>query len=248
MARIETDDLAYEIGENGKNVLFECKKKKRNYCAKSAGFFACIKKEGAYYNSSHVSQSGNIINIIFGDSGVKAVLKAVTHKNYFILEVVSVSSEDVQEFVFCDIQLTLKGSLDESFAACALALNLETDVTEIPGPAGRLKAVCYKRFGFAGAMVAVIGCPQDKLRGIMKKIVQSCDELPHSPLGGPWALDAGINRGAYLFNFGGLTEETADDWIKLTPRPGEGNFALEHGSRIVPARGIRWVKIRRNRT
>ena len=78
-----------------------------------------------------------------------------------------------------------------------------------------MAATAYARFGFPGAKAAVIGCPQDKLRQVLQEAVAAAPELPHSPIGGPWALGKPINQGSYLFNFDGVTEQTADAWIDL---------------------------------
>jgi len=121
----------------------------------------------------------------------------------------------VEELVFADFPLTLKAKPDEAYAGCALALNLQTKVNDIPGASRRLWAACYPRFGLVGAKVALIGCPPAELRGILQEAVSASPELPHSPIGGPWALEADINRGSYLFNFGGMSEAKVDEWIQL---------------------------------
>jgi hypothetical protein len=119
-----------------------------------------------------------------------------------------------------DVAFALKGKLEEPFAGCVLALNLKTNVAEIPGPSSRLRASCTARFGLEGAKVAIIACPQEQLRDVMKEVVARADELPHSNIGGPFALDADINRGSYLFDTEGISEETVDGWIDLTKKLG----------------------------
>jgi hypothetical protein len=54
----------------------------------------------------------------------------------------------------------------------------------------------------------------------MQEVVSEAPDLPHSPIGGPWALDAPINQGSYLFNLGNLSEQTVDDWIKVARQTG----------------------------
>jgi len=83
-----------------------------------------------------------------------------------------------------------------------------------------------KRFGdllFAvrpcRAKAAIIGCPKEELRNVLKEAVLAAEELPHSPLGGAWALDAPINRESYLFA-GNITEQTVDSWINLCKQVG----------------------------
>ena len=81
-----------------------------------------------------------------------------------------------------------------------------------------------------GARVALVGCPQDEIRSVLQEVVEDAEELPHSSIGGPWALDAPINRGSYLFNFGEVTEETVDDWIHLVQELGFNQLDF-HGGR-----------------
>src|SRR6185436_16107036 len=145
-------------------------------------------------------------------------------------EVVSLSGEGVEEFVFADVPLTLRGSPDEPFAAAALALNLKTYVPGFPQPASRLSATCFPRFGFVGARVALIGCPPSELRRVFQEVVTEATELPKSPLGGAWAWDAPAARGSYLFDFGNLDEQTVDDWIRLVQSLGFTQIDF-HGGR-----------------
>ncbi|MBI4324281.1 MAG: hypothetical protein HY674_03370 [Chloroflexi bacterium] len=228
---IENDYLRYEIGANGQNLRFIDKRTGRDYCATNSGnWLARVKLAGRDYHASSVAFSEGRLTIEFGDSGVRAVLRATTDKHYLTLEVLSLSNEAVQEFVFVDVALTLRGTPEEPFAGCALALNLQTKVPELPRPSSRLRAICYPRFGFSGAKVALIGCPQGELRPVMKEAVSAAPDLPHSPIGGPWALEAEINQGSYLFNFGNLSEQTVDDWIKLARSLGMNQIDFHGGS------------------
>ena len=158
--------------------------------------------------------------VAFGDSDIRVVLQPRVEDRYLVLEAISVTGEEIEELVFLDVPLTLRGAPVESFAACALALNLQTNVQQIPQPGGRLRACCYPQFGFAGAAVAVVACPPAEMRTVLQQAVSDAAELPHSPLGGPWALDAPINRGSYLFNFDGITESSVDEWIELAQNLG----------------------------
>jgi len=215
-AVIENDYLRYVIAENGENLHFIDKGTGADYCVRDpASPCAFVRKAGKEHPASAASYADGRLALRFGDSGLSAVLKAKSEKHYLVLEVVSVSGEGAEEFAFADIRLTLQGKPEEPFAACALALNLRTNVRELPQPNSRLRAMCYPRFGFAGAGVGLIGCPQGELRRVMQEVVGAAPELPHSPIGGPWALDAEINKGSYLFNFGELSEEKADEWIAL---------------------------------
>ena len=56
---------------------------------------------------------------------------------------------------------------------------------------------------------------RDDLRVALQEAVEDAPALPHSKLGGPWALDGPVNRGSYLFNFDGVTLANVDAWIAL---------------------------------
>jgi hypothetical protein len=213
---LENDYARYVIGANGRNLHLIDKRTGADYCArKPASVFAVVRKAGRQYRASAVTRRGDELSVQFGRSGVSAVIRATAGKRQFTFEVVSVGGEGAEELVFANVELTLKGLLEEPFACCALALNLKTNVAELPGPSARLRATCVPRFGFAGAKVALIACPTAEMREVMKEVVTAAPDLPHSPIGGPWALDAEINRGSYLFNFGNLTEQAVDRWIEV---------------------------------
>jgi len=232
---IENDFVRYIIGADGCNLHFVDKSTGTDYCHQDSNIsFVRVKKADKEYQASSLSFTKGKIIVQFGDSGISAVVRAIVEEHYIVLEVLSISTDDIDEFVFVDLPLTLKGQPDELFAGCALALNLQTNVHELPGANNRLRAVCYKRFGLVGAKVALIGCPQDQLRSVMQEVVSAADELPHSPIGGPWALDAPINRGSYIFQnqntFDGpqnLTENNVDDWIRLLQDIGFTQFYFQ---------------------
>lgn len=230
---IENEYLRYIIGSNGVNLHFIDRQTGIDYCVESP--CARVKVDGQYHDASSASLSYGRISLQFGQTGIGAVIAAREERHYLVLEVLHVESNSnsqgvVQEFVFADIHLTLKGHEEEPFAGCALALNLETNVSQIPQASSRLRAVCYPRFGFDGAQVAIIGCPQKELRAVMKDVVSEASDLPKSSIGGPWALDAEINRGSYMFNFGGLSEEVVDDWIDLAQKLGISQIDFHGGS------------------
>ena len=213
-AWVENDYLGYAIDPEGRNLHFIDRTTGADHAAVKTPV-ARVVVRGQEHVSTSASRDGERVRLAFGSSGVTAVLRILVQKHYLLTEVVSLDGAGVESFTFVDIPLTLKGSPDEPFAACVLALNLKTNVVEIPQPLSRLRAVCYPRFGFTGAQAAVIGCPQAELRNVMKEVVGNAPDLPKSNIGGPWALDGPLNRGSYLFNFGGLSEAVVDDWITL---------------------------------
>ncbi len=149
----------------------------------------------------------------FGESGVKAVLELAVHPQHVTLEVASVSDPSIDSLTFCDLRTTLKVEELDQFALAGMALNLLTQVPDFPRPIGATRATCYPRFGLAGAKVAVVASSREAMRAVMQQVVSAAPDLPHSAVGGPWAQDAKISRGSYLFNFTDLSEDKVDEWI-----------------------------------
>lgn len=210
-----TDDLQYVVGANGQNLHFIDRRTGTDYClAKPPTSFAWVRKQGQEYRATAVSAAGGLLSVQFGRSDVVAAIQVTANKRYLVLEVKRVTGEGVEELGLVDLRLALRGLPEEPFSACALALNLQTMVPELPQASSRLRASCYPRFGLAGAKVALIGCPRAELRKVMQEVVSQAPDLPHSRIGGPWALDAPENYGSYLMT-GGVTEKDVDDWIRL---------------------------------
>ncbi len=210
---IQSDYLRVVISPDARVTGFVDKKTGTNYVSEPVPL-ATIKRGGRDYAAASASCSDDRLTLGFGDSGVSALLGVKAEQHYLTLEVLSVSG-DVEEMSFGNAHLSLKGTQDEPFAACTLALNLQTNVTELPRATSSLGAKCYGKFGLAGAKAAIIGCPMKELRKVMQEAVAASPDLPHSSVGGPWALDSPRNRESYLFNFGDLTEQTVDKWIEL---------------------------------
>ncbi len=212
---IENDCVRIIIGADGGNVGFIDKATGTDYGnAEAVPAFASVGRAGQAFRATSATYTDGSLALSFGEAEARAVLRVDVQPRYLTFEVLEVSGE-VDSLTFLDAQLTLAGSLEEPFAACVLALDLQTNVPEIPGPNRRLHATCYKRFGFEGATAALLACPQAQLREVMKEAVAAAEDIPRSNIGGPWALDGPINRGSYLFDFGDCTEKTVDDWIAL---------------------------------
>jgi hypothetical protein len=217
---IENDLVQIVLGADGGNLEFIDKATGTAYGDHQAvSTFAQVSQSGKDFPATSASYANGLLNLSFAGAKTRASVRVDVQSRYLTFEVVEVSGQ-IDSFTFFDAQLTLAGNLEEPFAACLLALNLQTNVTEIPGPNRRLRVTCYERFGFNGAKVALIACSQAQLREVMQEVVSATEELPKSNIGGPWALDGPINRGSYLFDFGDCTEETVDDWIALATELG----------------------------
>ena len=217
---IENDCVQIVLGADGGNLGFIDKATGTAYGDPQAvPSFARVSQSGQEFPATSASYVAGRLTLSFAEAKAHAVLRVDVQPRYLTFEVLEVSGK-VDALTFLDAQLTLAGALEEPFAACVLALNLQTNVLEIPGPNRRLRATCYKRFGFKGAKIALVAASQAQLREVMKEAVAAAEDLPKSNRGGPWALDSPINRGSYLFDFGDCTEETVDDWIALVKKLG----------------------------
>lgn len=230
---LENESFRYEIAPDGRNAAFIDKASGTNYVnGAEPGCAGSVTRAGAVTDCSRAAFNDGLLTLGFGDSGVEASVRVTMHARHMLLEVAAVTGEGIEQLTFLNVPLSLKGTLDEPFACCALALNLQTDVAEIPGPNDRLRAICYPRFGMEGAESAVIGCPQAHLRDVMKTVVAAAEDIPRSDIGGPWALDGAINRGSYLFDFGQCTEQTVDEWVALVKRLGLNQVDFHTGGSL----------------
>lgn len=229
-AVIENTLVRYEIGPEGQNLRFIDKATGTDYCKHAEPDpVAQIKKAGAVHAVTGATYADGRLTLDFAEADARVIVAVEIRDRSFVFTVEDVAGEDIEEITFLHLPLDIKGRLDEPFAACALALNLQTNVPEIPGPNALLRAMCHTRFGFTGAKAAVIACPQAQLRDIMKEVVSAAEELPRSDIGGPWALDAPGNRGSYLFDFGQCTEATVDEWVALAKQLGMNQIDFHTG-------------------
>lgn len=226
----QTEYVKWAISVDGRSVGWVDLRDQQDYCPPSRPPVATVRKAGKYHAATAAKMEDGLLQLQFGDAGVQVVLRVTAKPAYVLVAVVSLAGDGAEELVLVDLPLTLTGQSGEPLAACALALNLKTNVQALPQPSSRLRAVCYPRFGFAGAQVALIGCPPDALRKTMQEVVSAAHELPKSPLGGPWALGQPINQGSYLFNFADMSEDKVDGWIKLAKRLGMTQIDFHGGN------------------
>ncbi len=227
---IENDYACWVISPNGRGVRIEDKNTGKDCAAKPAEPIAHVIKNGKKNEATSAVFDNGRLTVSFGNSGVTATIRVVNKRSYITFEVLSVTGEGIEELGFVNFPATLTGDTEFPFTVCALALNLQTNIPEIPGLNTRMRATCYSKFGIVGAKAALIACPAERLRDIMKKVVSAAPDLPHSSLGGPWALDQSCNRESYFFNFGDLTEKTVDKWIELARNLGITEIDFHGGS------------------
>ncbi|MBT7060667.1 MAG: hypothetical protein HN976_36580 [Lentisphaerae bacterium] len=165
---------------------------------------------------------GSDLCVTFSDNS-KLTLATQCCAKHLVLTVAAVEAAAYERIDFIDVPLTLEPVAEpDAFCMGAVSRTLQTRVDAVPGPQSHLNAACYPNLGAVGASAAVVGVRFCELRSALQTIVSEAPDLPHSPLGGPWALDAPENRNSYLFGI--ATEETVDEWIKLCHDVGIGQL------------------------
>lgn len=228
---LENELVQLVIGADGHTLHFtDVRHGKDHLSISDSAPCAQVKIAGQQIAATEAAYAEGKLTISFGDSGARVTIGVDIRPHYFVFEVLAIEGPETEELTIVDIPLRSMGAADESFAGCALALNLKTNVREIPQANSRLRAFCYPRFGQVGAKVAIIGCPQDQLRQVLQEVVTEADELPKSAIGGPFALGQTINQGSYVFNFGGLSEDKVDRWIALCKTLGMNQIDFHGGN------------------
>ena len=227
---VESGTVRLSIGTDARVKGVVDKKTGTDYAdLRQSPAFVCVKVAGKVVPAVKAVREGDRLEFTFGVAGAHVVLDFKGTESGIVVEVVSVEGQEIEECIFVHVPLKLKGSVDEPFGACVLALTLNTKVARLPGHVNFLDARCYPRFGFAGAKAVLVGGVADGLRGLLQAAIKASLELPHSSIGGPWALDAEINRGSYLF--ADVSEKTVDDWIKLAQSLGINQIDFDGMSR-----------------
>ncbi|MDZ7620391.1 MAG: hypothetical protein U1E05_25595, partial [Patescibacteria group bacterium] len=225
---LATKTFRYAVGAGGVNVAFTATDSRIDYAQTAPPSpMARVRVGDRWHDSASATGNTNRLELSFKDTAATVGLAVSAYPQHLVMEVVS-ASDDVEELQWLNLDLTLKGDLEEPFAACVLALNLKTNVSGIPGPSRRLAASCTRRFGIVGGAVAIVGSPMAEFRDALKGAVSTSDTLPQSPVGGPWAMDAPINRASYLFAT--PTEQNVEEIIRTLKSIGFNQVQI-HGGR-----------------
>lgn len=227
---LENPLIRYEVTESARSLALIDKSTGDNLLAEGADTPAfTLQKNATTWESLSLVVRDGLWHVGFDDAGVAVVVRPEVHPTHFTLEVVSVTGEGVDQLNYLYLPLGAQAQ-QSNLALCSLALNIRTNVPELPGPMLAPQASCYARFGFVGAKAALIAAPRDSMREALQQVMATTPDLPQSPFGGPWALDAPINRGSYLIDTEGeFGEATADAWIALAKNLGMKQVDLHTG-------------------
>ncbi len=213
---IENDHVRYAIAADGTNLEFTDRASNQNYLRGEAPSVCAVARvAGGEQPATSVSFKGGRMELGFGASGTKVVLRVEPRPSSIRFTVEYVTGPEPEWLVFLHVPLSLRGTPDEPFGACAFSLNLQTRVDALPALQRDLRASCFRKFGLGGAKAALVGMPMDRMLPALKEVLTEADEMPLCPVAGPWAQEIPFNHGSYLFNFGALTESTVADWIAM---------------------------------
>ncbi|NLZ64556.1 MAG: hypothetical protein GX902_12190 [Lentisphaerae bacterium] len=230
--RIENDYCQWLIAEDGVNLRFLDKIHGIDWALHNPpAACAYVKKDGWRADACRVSFADGILTLYFSGAAGKAEIAVEIHAGFFVFTVLRVEG-DFDELAFINIPTRLKAQADEPFSASAIALSLQANVEELPGPQEHLWSAAYRRFGFQGAQSGLVTAPFAKMRDYLKEMVGAAPGVPHSPLCGPWALDAELPRRTNIMAC--PSESDVDDWIQFCQQLGitsiEFSGAIDYGS------------------
>jgi len=183
---LETSTFRYSIADNGRNLAFEVLAHCTNYL-RSGDETPCALAvvAGQRHAATRVVSGSGRLRLGFGETGVEVELKVETRPAYVALTVESITGGTVEALTFVNVPLSLRGSPEEPFGACALALNLITRVDALPALQSELKATCDRKFGLLGAKVALAAAPMAKLLATLQDTLSQASELPVCKAAGP---------------------------------------------------------------
>lgn len=217
----ENEYLKLAMSPEGRIQTFTDKRSGKNYSVQGAGnTVLSLKKDGRTHQPSRCSRSGSLLAVEFDQAAVKVECALVARRHYLTMEVKSVEGAGIEELTLSDLRLDISDHIgtmanlawNEEFAACVMALNLQTNAFGRSLQKARLWSACYPKFGLVGAKIGLVGCPATKVRSVIKEMVMR-EGFAQSEVGGAWALDAEENRYSYLFSY--ATERDVDDWIAM---------------------------------
>lgn len=211
---LENRHYRYLIKDDGVNLAFTDKLSGKNYLSQSGiSYCASIVVEGEKHPVSSVRyDASGYLKLDFAPFPVTASIKISKDNDAVFWEIAEMKGS-VESLVFLDIPLDLQRLPSEPFAVCALALNIQTEVKQLPALQNYLDARAHSRFGIVGAKVAVVAVPQKEILPAIRNIMSNAKDIPASTTGGAWAQLSKEGYGSYLMNFGTLTENNAEEWI-----------------------------------
>lgn len=212
----QTPYVEYRVSAEGKNLAFVDRATGADYLRPGpATPCAFVRLEGKEHPVTAATLADGRLTLRFDGVDIEAILKVETRPAYLRFTVETVTGTMPEALTFLHVPLTLRGRPDDPFGACALSLNLQTRVDQLPALQSELRAAGYGKFGLVGAKVALVAAPVNRMLAILKVVLSDADEMPPCRVAGPCADETAFSHGSYLFSFGSLTETNVAAWIEM---------------------------------
>ena len=103
---LETEQVRYVLGANGKNISFFDKRTGRERLAIKGQSFLRLKKGPVMHESASCTAAKDRISVRFPQAGITAVVKATAGKRYLVFEVESISDPNVDQLFLLNLPVT----------------------------------------------------------------------------------------------------------------------------------------------
>lgn len=192
--------------------------------------FVAVFRQGKRSAPQVLRRAGDELMAEFADPPLAVRWQIEETPGYAVLRLREVTGEPPESVAFLSVSLAPSAG-EQGWWLSTVALNQDTNATGLPGLNTRGEATAYQRLDLTHGAAALTIAPAGELPGILKTLVTAAPDLPHSPVGGPWALDAPTARGSYLFAPANVSEQTVDGVIELADRLGLNQINL-HAARF----------------
>jgi hypothetical protein len=226
------EDITFEnrlvrltIATDGRAKALVDKPAGRQWLAANPGSLSFVKRGGAFHNATKIARDGEELRVAYGRSGVTARFRVAVRPRYFVVRLLEVSGEGIEELCLAQLRTRITESVgwwlnvrwNDEFAVCLMGLSERVNT-------GGLRALVYPEFGMKGEAVAIIAAPKGRLLDVIQEVERDC-KLPTATLGGHWAKRSPDVRRGYLFT--DLTEANADETIRYA-RLGEFAYVMTY--------------------
>lgn len=189
-------------------------------------------KDGRRLTARRASRQGDAVTFEFGGGKGAAVIEIGAREEFFSVSARSLSLPGVETLTFFEVPSVAaihRGAManmlsDDADGVCLRGYELPVEMSCGGNPAS-VRAWSTSARGLTGWRAGLAAGPKSAMPGMLRAMAKEAG-VPVSPLGGPWSLGAGPNRGSYLF--ANLAHAATDDWIDLARRGGFTHIHL-HG-------------------
>lgn len=210
-------------------------------CATAAKLpFAQITVEGAMVLPTAAALAGNTLTVTFAKTGTALTYELTPTANWLLIRLASVTGPRPSHMTMCQlpVHLTqkvgrrLSAAYSDTQAVCLQAANRQPDCGAVRDKGGYalLRALNQDAPGpkLEGAAVALIVCPTERLKPLLKQASHEFGLLTNEDAKGTPVKDTDLTRGSYWFM--SLSEAEADQMIDYCLQAGYKQVMLSSGA------------------